>query len=103
MRCYGEKKPYQKKKIKSKDRYLFECERCEMKKNNVIIINYFKEACVLCKKTNGYMKKMDNHFIHVICALFCDFFEITDFWTMNLTPKFPLNTIIASLEDVKIY
>ena len=46
------------------------------------------------------MKKIDNHFIHIICALFCDFFVVTDFWTMDLIPKFPLNTIITSMEDV---
>ncbi len=57
----------------------------------------------MCKKTNGFMKKVENSFVHVICALFCDFFEFTDFWTMTITPKFPINNILASIEDVKDY
>jgi hypothetical protein len=49
------------------------------------------------------MKKVENYFVHVICALFCDFFEFTDFWNMTITPKLPINNIAASIEDVKDY
>ena len=55
----------------------------------------------MCKKNDGFMKKVENSFVHVICALFCDFFEFTDFWTMTITPKFPISNILASIEDVK--
>jgi hypothetical protein len=35
LRCYGEKRPYHKKKIKGKEKFVFECEKCEIKKANV--------------------------------------------------------------------
>ena len=99
-RCYGEKKTYKKKKIDFKEIFVFECERCELKKTNVNINFYSKEACIVCKKVNGYMKKIENSFVHVICALFCDFFEIEDFLTMSFSAKLPLNSIISTLDEV---
>lgn len=79
LRCYGEKN------LTSgvKQDYYFECEKCVNKDTNCV--------CVVCKQKDGFMKRIDSKkYIHILCAFFTDYFEISDFSQMKIDSKIPL-------------
>jgi hypothetical protein len=79
LRCYGEKN------LSSgvKQDNSFECEKCINKDTNC--------TCVVCKQKDGLMKRLDvKKYIHILCALFTDYFEISDFSHMKIDSKIPL-------------
>jgi cellobiose-specific phosphotransferase system component IIA len=70
LRCSGEKNA-----IAEKD---FECDRCKNDQN---------EACIVCHQFEGFMRKVGDKYVHIICALFNTNFDIIDFQLMTIVQK----------------
>lgn len=80
--CYGLPAPHQ---------GMFFCDRC------LEVGPQANLQCCLCLKTNGAIRNVGDHWVHVLCALFSPCFVVEDFTQMRLArSEVPLPVIVSS-------
>jgi hypothetical protein len=86
-RCIGEKVPYREiRPMKGNPIRLHECQRCTYETTH----ENAKLKCLSCFRTGGLMTQIEEHrYVHIICAIMSDYFEIVDFNLMRFRQVLP--------------
>ena len=96
LRCSGEETKTWKNEKHESDIILFECQKCSVLPNIKEVV-----TCMLCNKTKGLFTKVNENWVHIICALFCDLYECIDWQRMNFICAVPENQIDTLTQNKK--
>ncbi|TNV87801.1 hypothetical protein FGO68_gene6607 [Halteria grandinella] len=98
-RCIGEQIPFREiRPMKGQPIRIHECQRCSFEQQTGQTLK-----CISCFQPGGLMTNIgDQNFIHIVCAMMSDFFEIEDFGTMKFRQILPQSEIDSQLEQMSV-
>lgn len=94
LRCYGEKSiNTNQDKSENYNFCNFTCQKC--------ISNVNKEniTCIVCYNSKGILRQIEssNNWIHIVCAMFTDCFEIIDYSRMIIVASIPNEILLKNI------